>query len=75
MQGQFGTWDRSAARLFADLPRMTNVIDPSFLLELGAYAVAAAGIRLLKHRISRTRQQVGHDLPLENSRVSLSGHT
>lgn len=32
---------------------MTSALEPSFLLELGAYAVAFAGIRLFKTRLSR----------------------
>ena len=35
---------------------MSTVLDSRFLLELGAYAVAAACIRLLKHRLNRQRQ-------------------
>ncbi len=35
---------------------MSGMLEPSFLLELGAYAVAVAGIRLFKHRLNRVRQ-------------------
>ena len=32
---------------------MSGVLEPSSLLELGAYAVAVAGIRLFKHKYWR----------------------
>lgn len=34
---------------------MSGLLEPAFLLELGAYAVAAAGIRLFKNRYSQSR--------------------
>ncbi|KAL0042311.1 hypothetical protein WJX77_008788 [Trebouxia sp. C0004] len=42
---------------------MSSVLAPSFLLELGAYAVAAAGIRLFRNRSSRARQQEAQEHP------------
>ncbi|KAA6422245.1 MAG: hypothetical protein FRX49_07715 [Trebouxia sp. A1-2] len=44
---------------------MSSVLAPSFLLELGAYAIAAAGIRLFKNRISRARQPEAQNHPEE----------
>ena len=35
---------------------MSGLLEPAFLLELGAYAVAAAGIRLFKNRYSQSRE-------------------
>ena len=32
---------------------MSGLLEPAFLLELGAYAVAAAGIRLFKSRYNQ----------------------
>ncbi|KAL0050427.1 hypothetical protein WJX82_011056 [Trebouxia sp. C0006] len=42
---------------------MTSVLAPSFLLELGAYAIAAAGIRLFRNRSSQARQQEAQEHP------------
>lgn len=36
---------------------MSSVLEPSFLLELGAYAVTVAGIRLFKNRYRRAGSQ------------------
>ena len=36
---------------------MSSYLEPSFLLELGAYAVAAAGIRIFKSRYWKTEAQ------------------
>lgn len=51
---------------------MSSVLAPSFLLELGAYAIAAAGIRLFKNRISRARQPEAQNHPEEVHQVSAS---
>lgn len=42
---------------------MSSVLAPSFLLELGAYAIAAAGIRLIRNRSCRARQQEAQEHP------------
>lgn len=49
---------------------MSSMLEPSFLLELGAYAVAAAGIRLLKNRVSRGRHQAAQAPLVEADLVS-----
>ena len=51
---------------------MSSVLAPSFLLELGAYAVAAAGIRLFRNRNGRARQQEAQEHPEKVYQVSAS---
>lgn len=41
---------------------MSNYLEPSFLLELGAYAVAIAGIRIFKSRYWGTGAQPSADV-------------
>ena len=51
---------------------MSSVLAPSFLLELGAYAIAAAGIRLIRNRSCRARQQEAQEHPETIYQVSAS---
>lgn len=50
---------------------MSGVLAPSFLLELGAYAIAAAGIRLFRNRTSQARQQEAQEHPQTVYQVSV----
>lgn len=52
---------------------MSSVLAPSFLLELGAYAIAAAGIRLFRNRSSRTRQQEAQEHPDQHTSPRVIG--
>jgi len=51
---------------------MSSVLALSFLLELGVYAIAAAGIRLFRNRSSRARQQEAQEHPETIYQVSAS---